>query len=133
MAAPTKRGTDTVKPANIDGRGYHGYVAGEDLIAGDIVFLHTDGKFYKADASADDVNAQARGVVAKLQKTGEGVSVYYDVHMGGFTSLTPGGPVFLGNTPGVPDLAAGTVVKVIGLVIDSETIHYHFPMVRNTV
>ncbi len=95
-------------------------VAGEDLIAGEIVRLDTGGLAVNADASAAGT-ADAFGMAPKNVKAGYPVTVIRRGLVEGFDldDLAYGAPVFLTDTDNTGEIgdAAGTVSVKIGRVV----------------
>lgn len=87
----------------------------EPLAVGDVVYLNTAGKVGKADANASG-KQQARGIVVKKQ--GSAVSVMKYGYLGGFdiSGLAYDAQVFLSDTAGSLDTAAGTMTVECGRV-----------------
>lgn len=52
-----------------------GLIAGEDIEAADVVYLHSDGKVMKASGAAANAAARAIGFTARAAKSGEAVTV----------------------------------------------------------
>ena len=86
-----------------------------ELAVGDVVYVNSAGKANKADASVVGT-AQARGIVVKKQ--GSFVSVMKRGYLAGFdiAALAYDAQVFLSDTTGVLDTAAGTVPVPVGRV-----------------
>lgn len=87
----------------------------ETLAVGDIVYVNTAGKAGKADANASG-KQQARGVV--VRRTGTTVSVMKRGYLAGFdiSALDYDAQVFLSDTAGKLDTAAGTLSVPCGRV-----------------
>jgi hypothetical protein len=87
----------------------------EELEVGDVVYVNSAGKAAKADAN-DTGKEQARGIVVKRQ--GNTVSVMKRGYLGGFdiSGLAYDAQVFLSDTVGKLDTAAGTVPVPCGRV-----------------
>lgn len=85
------------------------FVAGEALTILQAVYLHTDGKVYKADANVSTAVVRAVGVVVAAVNlygetaiaAGQNCSVVVFGPIYGFTDMTIGGQVFVSTTPGV--------------------------------
>lgn len=96
--------------------GIHGLLAGEAVVAGDLLYLKSDGLLWLATGTAANAAAKAVGMAAGPASAGEPVTAYqsgwrwlYDTAGG----LTPGAEYFLAATAGRLDTAAttgGTVV-----------------------
>jgi hypothetical protein len=87
----------------------------ETLALGDVVYINSAGKAAKADASVAGT-AQARGIV--VSKQGSAVSVLKRGYVAGFdiSGLDYDDQVFLSDTTGDLDTAAGTVEVPCGRV-----------------
>lgn len=87
----------------------------ETLAVGDVVYVTSAGKVGKADANAAG-KQQARGIVVKRQ--GSAVSVLKRGYLGGFdiSALDYDAQVFLSDTAGKLDTAAGTLSVPCGRV-----------------
>lgn len=133
QGANTSLTRSQVVTANEEYDAIPGKRAGEDLDAGDLVFLWTDEMFYKSNGAAAAPNAAAvgsvaadcnrvRGMVMGRAKSGYAVDVAYEGRFGGYSGLTPGANLFLSATPGaIADAAAAVSVKV-AFAIDARTI-----------
>jgi hypothetical protein len=92
--------------------------AGEALSAGDVVYEDANGRLIKASAAAAGVAAQPRGVALETVASGQAVSVLKRGHVAGFTiPQAYAARLFLSNTAGKVDDAAGTVSAPIGRVV----------------
>jgi hypothetical protein len=124
MADITKAGVSlaTVEP------GYehqiNGLVAGETIAAGDVVYIKSDGKVWRATGAAANAAAVARGVVLDAAVAGDGVTVHRGVMLNYGTGLTPGATLFLsGATAGALADAASTGDTVgIAYAVDQKRI-----------
>jgi hypothetical protein len=94
-------------------------VAGEALTGGQWVYVKTsDARVYKATAAAANNAANVLGQVAKTTAVGKPVTVFTgNSKMTGATGLSPGLPIFLSDTAGGSDTAAGTVNRIVGLAL----------------
>lgn len=84
-----------------------GLLAGEDLGWADVVFLQTDGKWYKASGAAATINARASGFTTNGAKLGDPVTV-----------IRKNSGVCIGYRPkiGAADAAPGTRFFLSGTV-----------------
>lgn len=76
-----------------------GCVAGAALTEGDVLMMKSDGKCYKADAD-DSTLRPAIGVAGFTAASAANVSVVTRGQVGGLTSLTKGGDIYLSTTAG---------------------------------
>ncbi len=94
-------------------------IAGEDITAGvSCLFDSTTGRAEHADASTLGT-AKAYGIALKTVKAGTALTLLRRGVVDGFIldSLAMGDPVYIANTTGAADTAAGTVTTKIGEVI----------------
>jgi hypothetical protein len=86
-----------------------GLIAGEDLAANDFCRIHTDGKVYRSNATAADLQARFHGVSGRDYKAGEPVTLFGPgTRLQYSTGLVVGTRLFLGATAGRLDTAATT-------------------------
>lgn len=102
--------------------------AGEDLAAGDLVYIAADGLAYKADAS--DPGKACIAVAGAAITTGNtGDANTAGAQVGGYAGLTPNARLFLSTTPGAfSDTMPGTdghIVQQIGTAISSTDILFN--------
>ena len=113
-------------------------VAGEDLNAGDIVYIYDDAGTVKAKkAAATDPSKAAVGFVKDSAATGANVNVYFEGMITGLSGLTVGAVYFLSDTtPGAvqanPPTVAGHYVQRIGTAVSATEIQFERsqPIVR---
>jgi hypothetical protein len=103
--------------------------AGENLSAGDYVYINASGNVLKADASAANASKAAVGFVLTAVSNGNPATVYLEGNNDQHTGLTPGAAYFLSaTTPGAPTTTApttaGHVVQYIGRATSSTTIAF---------
>jgi hypothetical protein len=125
VAAVTLTGTpslSTVLPCSA----HHisGLVAGEALVAGDLVYIKSDGKVWKSTGAGVNAAAKVRGMVLVATAVGEACSIYHDVNIRYGAGLTPGADLFVsGATPGlIVDAASTGGTAPCGFVIDATRI-----------
>jgi hypothetical protein len=96
-----------------------GSTAGETLAEGDVVMVKSDGKAYKADA--DDATLRpAIGVIGKGGSSGDPVEIVTRGIVGGLSSLTKGGAVFLSTTAaGTTQTAPATYAQRLGWALSA--------------
>src|SRR5688500_10885743 len=94
------------------------FVAGEALTAGHAVYFNSSGKVVKASAAAAGT-AKVAGIALQTVGSGQTVDVLKLGQLEGLTltALAYGAKVYLSDTAGGLDTAAGTVSKVIGSVV----------------
>ena len=96
------------------------YIAHEDIDAGEAVYEVTaSGKAGLATAAAANNLAQFRGIALKNAKAGYAVDVLERGEIQGFTLagvLDYDAPVYLSDTAGALDTAAGSVTVIVGAV-----------------
>lgn len=99
-------------------------LAGEDISAGDPCYMKSDGKIWRSTGTAANAAAEVDGWATKPQKTGEPITLVWDVFMRWGASLTPGVGYYLDETAGVLNTAATTGgTKVIAVAFDDTTIY----------
>lgn len=109
--------------------------AGENLAAGDFVYIDSAGDVFKADASA--IAKAAIGYVLAAVTSGQPATVYFDDANTGVSGLTVGSKYFLsGTTPGAITTTAPTtsthIVQVVGVAHATTAIHVNIqePVIR---
>lgn len=134
MAAIVKSGTlndlSSMCSSNPPQNKQNAGVAGEAFGPCDQAFLHTDGLYYKADASAADAASRVRGQVRFAASLGEPITItkglryhYTD------TAGTPGDEVYLSATvPGGLDTVQSNAVPAVGYFLeDGKRIEFYEP------
>lgn len=92
------------------------YVAAETITAGEVCFVDTNGKLQLADANAAG-EQQARVLALNGAGAGQAVDGLKEGHVYGFTiTQAYDAPVFLSDTVGDLDDAAGTLEVPLGIV-----------------
>lgn len=99
--------------------------AGEDLAAGDFVYIDASGTALKADASA--IGKQARGYVNEGVVNGAQATIFFDDTNSGLTGLTSGGTYYLsaataGAVTTTAPIASGEIVQRIGFASNATTL-----------
>lgn len=124
MAAVTLTGTPSLSTTNpCPAHHISGLLAGEALVAGDLVYIKSDGKVWKSDGGAADAEAAVVGMVLVATAVGEACSIYFDVNIRYGTGLTPGAKLYLSATDGlIADAASTGGTAPIGVVIDATRI-----------
>ena len=101
--------------------------AGEDLAAGDLVVLFTDGLLWKADATNETYSKGLLGIATQTILTGKTGSVLLEGSWN-TTGLTVGSPYFVSTTGGewtanTPFLT-GEISRVIGYGLSATTLYF---------
>lgn len=125
MADIAKSGTPSVStPAPPPNCKLSGLLAGEDIAAGDACYVKSDGKVWRSTGAAANAAAKVRGFAAQAAKSGEAVTLFWDVTFGYGASLTPGADYFLsGATAGaLADAASTGGTAPVGYAIDDKRI-----------
>ena len=92
--------------------------AGEALAVANLVAIKTsDGKCYKADSDSSSLRPVAGWIVADYT-SGATVTVVTQGILKGFTALTPGGAVYIGNA-GAYSQTPDTYVQIVGWAISA--------------
>jgi hypothetical protein len=126
MAAVSKSGTPSLATTAPGGEAWvgSGFVAGEDIAAGDACYIASTGKVLRSTGAAANAAAKVRGFAAAAAKSGEAVTLMAgcDFHYG--SGLTPGTEYYLsGTTAGGLDTATSTGgTGAIAFAIDSSRI-----------
>jgi hypothetical protein len=102
-----------------------GLVAGEDIAAFDACYVKNDGKVWRSSGAAVNAAAKVRGFAAMAAKSGEAVTLLYDVNVRYGATLTPGADYFLSGTVagGLADAASVGGTGAIAFALDAFRIH----------
>lgn len=95
------------------------FVAGSAIVPGDAVRIDTTtGKAILADGTGTAAS-KFRGVALGSAGAGQGVSVLKRGHVYGYDlgTVAYGDPIYVSNTAGDLDTAAGTVSRVAGMIV----------------
>jgi hypothetical protein len=128
MAAIAKSGTPSlssvVPPQNcVIGSGL---LAGEAIAAGDLVYIKSDGKFWKSNGTSANAAAKVDGIAVKAAGLNQPVDAYRNVEMRYGAGMTPGARVFLSATAGlIGDAATTGGTAPVGFVVDATRIYVH--------
>jgi hypothetical protein len=126
----TTRTVSEIHPANIDFWAISGKVAGEGpMYSGQLVYLHTDDKFYFTDCnSGTAADKKCHGVVVNdCLAADRPVTVMQLGTMGGYTGLTQGGIIYGSDTEGeVANAVSSTTPIIVGICV-SDTEIFFFP------
>lgn len=130
----TTRTASAIHPANQDFIAHSGDLAGEAAAGGQLVYKHTDNKWYKSDAnSGTAADKMAMGVCVKdVYAAGDPITVMLHGVMGGYTSLTPGTLYFASDTEGEIADAAGTTYLPVGIALTTDRIFF-FPILTKAL
>jgi hypothetical protein len=125
MADIAKSGTPSlasVLPGQNDR--HSGLLAGEDLAAFDACYIKSDGKVWRATGAAANAAAKVRGYAAEACKSGEAVTLFFDIVARYGAGLTPGADYYLsGATAGaLADAASTGGTAPIGYAVDATRI-----------
>jgi hypothetical protein len=127
MAAVTKSGTPSLSTmVPCPAHQLSGLVAGEAIAAGDACYIKAaDGKVWLATGAAANAAAQVDGFAAKNYATGQGVTLYYNVHFNYGSGLTIGALYYLSGTTagGLVDAASTGGTTWIAKAIDATRIY----------
>ena len=112
--------------------------AGEDLTAGDLVYLYDEGGTVKCKkALADDVTKSAVGFVKTSAASGANVNVYFEGTITGLSGLTVGQCYFLSDTTAgaittTPTAVSNHFVQRVGSAISDSELQFERsqPIVR---
>lgn len=128
MALISKSGTPSlssvVPPQNcVIGSGLK---AGEDIAAGDVVYIASTGRVLRSNGTSANAAAKCDGIAVAAAKSGEAVDVYRYVEMNYGSGLTPGTRLYVGATAGRLDTAATTGgTAPVAFVVDATRIFVH--------
>lgn len=131
MANIAKSGTPSLATTNPPSNcfPYTGALAGEDIAAGDAIYLKTsDGRWYRCSGAADNAAGKYRGVAQAAASAGEPVTPGHSIVMHYGSGLTPGASVFLStDTAGAIADANATVNRSIGFAVDATRVYFGPP------
>lgn len=129
MADITKVGTPSLStPVPCPAHQFAGLLAGEAIAAGDICYVKSDGKVWKAIGTSANAAAKVRGIALQAAAVGEACTLYHGVNVRYGASLTPGADVYLSATAGggkIADASSTGGSAPIGFVIDATRIHFY--------
>jgi hypothetical protein len=109
MATLTKSGTPSLS-TRTPGPEHRpsGLLAGEDIAAGDMVYVKSDGKLWRANGTAANAAALAVGMAAAAAKSGFPCTPVFGVCVNYGSGLTPGARYYVSATAGALDDGATT-------------------------
>ena len=127
MAEVTRTGNPTLASPRVDAFQLAGCRAGAALLAGDVVYMHTDGLVYPATGAAANAAARVIGMVEQPTPIGEVCTVWfqgrfaYGPNVAG-TPSTPGALLYLSGTVagGLADAASTGGTTPIAWVVDTD-------------
>jgi hypothetical protein len=129
MATLTKSGTPSPCSMLIQDANKITKPAGEAIAAGDMVYVKSDDKLWKANGTAANALALSVGMATVAQATaGEPVTAAFGVQFHYGSGLTPGARYYVSNTAGALDDAAtigGTVA--VAYAVDATRIFVFSP------
>ena len=130
MATLTRVSPSLSSPQPCGAHKISGLVAGEALVAGNPVYIKTDGKVWKANGTAANAAALAVGMVSAPSSVGEACTVWFGVCFNFAAGLTPGARYYVSATAGELDDGATTGGTVpFAIAVDATQI-YVLPPVR---
>jgi hypothetical protein len=127
MAEISKSGTPSLSSVlpNASANKLTGLLAGEDIAAGDACYIKAaDGKVWRSTGAAANAAAKVRGWAGIAAKSGEAVTLVFEVNMRYGAALTPGADYFLSGTVagGIADAASTGGTAPIAYAIDATRI-----------
>lgn len=109
MALIAKSGTPSVSSVLPDAsHKITGLTCGEDVAAGDACYIASTGKVMRSNGTAANAAAKCDGFAAIAAKSGEAVTLIFDVNMHYGSGLTPGARYYVSATAGRLEDAATT-------------------------
>jgi hypothetical protein len=99
--------------------------AGEDIAAGDACHIGGNGKAYRSSGAIADEAADVRGFAAGAARSGEAVTLAFDVTMRYNAALTPGDTLYLSGTArgGLANSPSLGGTEPVAFVVDATRIH----------
>lgn len=105
------------------------FTAGENLIAGDICYLKSDGKFWKANSTDNTKIPCTTMATATILADASGIFLFLGTLKDGTLSLTVGGNIYVSTTDGTITQTApsssGNIVQVIGIALSATVIYFN--------
>ncbi len=110
MADITKVGTPSLCSVlpNASANKISGLEAGEAIAAGDVCYIKSDGKVWKATGAAANAAARVAGWALVAAAAGQGVTLLFEVNIEYGSGLTPGALYYLSANAGLIADAAST-------------------------
>lgn len=91
---------------------------GETVVAGDVLFLEGDGKYWIADAIDEDTSASELVIASESGVADDVIKVYTEGNLSGFSSLTSGARYYIEVGGGITDdrssFSSGNISRYIG-------------------
>jgi len=106
-------------------------LAGESLAVGDVCYLKSDGKMWKADADAETTANTMLGMVTKAASADEEVTFLLlgFIRNDSWNWSTVGALLYVHTTGGSPTATrpsgSGDIVRVVGYVINADVIYFN--------
>lgn len=127
MASVAKAGTPSLSSQTPpQANQISGLLAGEDIAAGDVCYIASDGDIMKSNGTSANAAAQAHGIAAAEAKSGEALTLYRDVNFRYGAGLTPGASLYVDTTAGgLADAATTGGTAPVGFVVDDTRIRFH--------
>lgn len=94
-------------------------IAGQDITAGEVVSISSDGEMYLACADAGNEELPAMGVAEADASEGDMALAKRLGQMDGYSSLNPGGAVYVSNTAGEISTTAGDTSQIAGIAVSA--------------
>lgn len=126
MALIAKSGTPSLSsPTPSRENTITGLKAGEDIEAGDVCYIASDGTVKRSDGTADNAAAVGFGMAGGDADSGEAVTLFINCNFHYGAGLTPGTPLYVGATAGRLDTATTTGgTTVVARVIDATRVRF---------
>jgi len=97
---------------------------GEAITTGEVCSISSsDGLIYLACAGAGIEELPMVGVAETTQAAGEEIELKRLCQVEGEAALNPGGPVYISNTPGAVQAAAGDILCLAGIGLSATKYH----------
>ena len=126
MAEIKKAGTPSVSSAlTLVANRINGLLAGEDIAAGDACHIGGSGKVYRSIGAIADEAADVRGFAAGEARSGEAVTLAFDVTMRYGEDLPPSDGLYLSETVpgGLTDVPSQGGTEPVAFIVDATRIH----------
>lgn len=127
MAAIAKSGTPSISSMGLDdgSQKLPALICGEDIAAGDACYVKaSDGLIWRSNGTSANAAAKVRGFAPTAAKTGEPLSLVFNVTFNYGSGLTPGADAFASGTAGaLVDAATTGGTAPIGFVVDATRIY----------
>lgn len=127
MASVAKSGTPSLSSQTPpQANQISGLYAGEDIAAGDVCYIKSDGKIYQSNGTSANAAAEAYGIAVAEAKTGEALTLFRDVNVRYGSGLTPGQLLYVDSETagGLADAATTGGVVAVAFAIDTTRIRF---------